>query len=358
LALLTLVGLVRQSSTSREFTAGSHGTIPQGYGAFFDTLGALGLTPERGDVTRLAPERTGWWVSSLGVCRQRDAAPRPWDATPWVRRGGTAVLLLPERAPRERCALTGSLPVPLRRALRAGKGPHVLAGDALRTDRALAGRDLAVFWKVRAPWRVRATLAGQPFAIERPLGRGHVVVVADGRFLQNAHLGARDAALAGVDLVRTFGSPVFDEAVAARQARGALSYLRTSPALVLFLALGVLGLVIGSHGRALPPRRLDSDTLPEPRLGDLVDSLATLYARAGPPEHALQHYRAYARATLRRHFGLPVNAPTALVADCAARHGAPPPVLALLGDGPVAAGAERPDDAMRALDTYLWKVTS
>jgi hypothetical protein len=114
---------------------------------------------------------------------------------------------------------------------------------------------------------------------------------------------------------------------------------------------------MGSHGRLLPPRRLDSDQVAEPRLDDLVDSLATLYARNGTPAQVLQHYRAYARTTLRRHFGLPVDAPMALVAERAERHGAPPPVLALLRDGPADA-ATAPDDAMRALDAYLWKVTS
>jgi hypothetical protein len=211
---------------------------------------------------------------------------------------------------------------------------------------------------VREPWQVRATLAGHPFVIERALGDGRVVVVADGRFLQNAKLGKHDAALVGADLVRTFGTPVFDEAVTARHARSTVSYLGSSPALALFLALGVLGLVMGSHARLLPPRQLDADQVAEPRLGDLVDSLATLYARTGTAAQVLDHYRAYARTTLRRHFGMPVDTPIVLVAERAERHGAPPPVLALLRDGPVPDASMTPDDAMRALDAYLWKVTS
>jgi hypothetical protein len=358
LVLLTLMGFVLQSRTTREFTGGSHGTIPQGYGALFDVFDELELGPHRGHVTGLEPARTGWWVSSLGICRPRDAEPRAWDATPWVRRGGTAVLLLPERGQYERCALAGDLPLPHRRALRAGKGPHHLAGDVLRADRALRGRDLARFWKVRDPWRVRATLAGEPFVIERLVGEGRVVAVADGRILQNARLGKPDAALVGVDLVQAFGSPTFDEAVTARHARSTLSYVAASPALPLFLALGALGLVLTSHGRMVPPRRLDSDMMPEPRLDDLIDSLATLYARAGSATDALRHYRVYARASLRRHFGLPVDTPAALVADRAERHGAPPTVLALLRDDPGATTTLAPDHAMRALDAYLWKVTS
>jgi len=358
LVLLTLIGFARESSTSRELTAGSHGTIPAGFGAFFDVLEALELAPRRGDPTRHDQGRPGWWVSSLGICRPRDAEQRTWEPIAWVHRGGTAVLVLPERARHERCAITSDLPIPLRRTLRAGAAPPVLSGETVRADHRLPIRRPAVFRAVREPWRVRATLADEPFVIERPLGAGRVVVVADGRFLQNRWLGERDAVLAGVDLVRTFGSPVFDEAVTARHARGALSYLGTSPALPLFVAIGVLGLMLGSHARVLPPRRLGSDAVPEPRLSDLIDSLATLYARTRPAADALHHYRAYARATLRRHFGLPVDAPTEVVAQRAEQHGAPAGVLALLRDDPLGEEATRPDDAMRALDAYLWKVTA
>jgi len=142
---------------------------------------------------------------------------------PWVRAGGTAVLFLAPGAGEDGgCELLEGVALPRRVAdASAGAGPHggwgqrpptahEVTGDALPRARTIEGPSLLTF-AAAGDWKVRAAWAERPLVLERPLGAGRIVVVADATVLRNQWLDRADAAPLVVDLVQAFGVPRFYE---------------------------------------------------------------------------------------------------------------------------------------------------
>ncbi len=165
-------------------------------------------------------------------------------------------------------------------------------------------------------FEVVARLDGEPFALERPVGAGRLVVLADGGFLLNRWLDLGDAAPLAVDLVAAYGTPRFDETLHGySDTPGTLAYLAGSPAAPVFLGLGLLGGWVWLYGAILPRRRVREHDPAAPALEPFVDSLAALYASTGDHLQVAERYRAVSLARLRRHHGLPADVPAARVLE-------------------------------------------
>ncbi len=220
---------------------------------------------------------------------------------------------------------------------------QVVEGDLVGEPRRLQGPRLRRFLG-DGGLRVRARVDGAPFVLEKRVGAGRLVVVADGRFLTNAWLDRADAAPLALDLVRAFGVPAFDErSHGLRREQRALVYLAGSPALPVFGGLVALGLLALWRGSALPRRAVAEADPGAPELERFVDSLATLYARSRDHAQVARRYRELSVARLRRRLGLPPETPARAVVERLRGEGRVAPAdLSLLEaeDAPVRGAAE------------------
>jgi len=353
--LLVVIGWMNQGDP-RELTATSFGTVPAGHAAFYDLLAEAGLPVARSYAAPggLPPQQTIWWIAPEPAPGKLE---RPNEAegtafARWVEEGGSGVVLFGEEGA-GRLALAGvAWP-----ALEPGDDPDAgQAGDAAPRSLWQDGRLLSVEGELSprrrtlplperrgfdagtldaAVWRTVARIEGKPFVLERVLGAGRLVLVADARFLTNRWLDRAEAAPFALDLVRAYGVPWIDERAHGFVAsRGALRYLAGSPALPFFLGLVLLGAALAWGGATLPARRVRELDPSAPTLETFVRSLAGLYAATHDHLRVLDRYRELTARRLRRHFGLPPDAPLeSLAARLARRRAVGATGLALLVDG-------------------------
>jgi hypothetical protein len=372
--LLVIVGMLLPNGSERR-TATSFGTFPQGHRAVFDLLIELGFPVSRNldPPDRIPAESTVWWIAPGGLCAG-EGETAPWEITDSLDEGGTAVVFPPRD-----CALLGALDIPGRSA----KGD---AGEASEEEEAaeeeesapdllrrwLAG-DLALaeiptepqqleggpgpgLRRLDAPpllrfqesgdFEVRARLDGAPFILEKPVGTGTLVLVADATFLTNGFLDRADAAPLVVDLASHYGVSLVDEfSHGMGRERHPVFYLARSAALPVFAGLALLGLLALWRGSSLPRRRTDEVELPAPALDRFVASLASLYARSRDEGRVAERYRELTLARLRRHFGLPAETPAKIIVERLRRDRRLSPALL----GPlIAPEAPRGEAALRA----------
>jgi len=388
-AVLVVLGMLRERD-DLQVSRTSFGTVPPGYRGAHDVLAALDLPVTRGFAppARLEPDATVWWLEPEGLCGERptgtaaDGAPpsmaaAEWPGRAWIEAGGVAVVMLPQAAPR--CPSVAGLELPARVEVAAPAEPTPAATDAERRRLGWLGADRpAIEQAIDGPlqartvqgvglttfadggaWRVRARVEGRPFLLERDLGRGRLVVVADPAPIQNAWLGAADAAPWLADLVRAFGVPRLDEYAHGLRAEGsAARFLARSPAAGLFLGLAVLGGLVAWRGGMLPPRAAGPDpATAAPVLEPFVDALAALYARSRDYDRVARRYRELAVARLGRHLGLPPGTThTALLERLqAVRPRAAAEARRLLEPGPVRSERELRAVA-RAIDDLMREV--
>jgi hypothetical protein len=339
---LVIVGIL-VGGDRRDFTPTSFGRIPAGQGALYDLLRELGLPVARSFASpeALTADRTLWFIEPDEGCAARSLSGA--SLAPWLEAGGRAVVLLPARlsaCPAD--ATLGGFALPGREeAAPGGDGPAPAgapaASEAMRVTvegawlRAPRSLELAApvrfvpetAWSEAqrgaggdGSWRVAATEAGRPFALERTVGRGRLLVIADGRFLENQWLDRADAAPLAVDLALALGPPWIDERTHGLvPSRGTLVYLLRSPALPCFAGMALLALAFAWYGAAEPPRRVAEVDPSAPSLESYVQSLAGFYAATGDHARVLERYRELTARRLRRHFGLPPDAPLASLVD-------------------------------------------
>jgi hypothetical protein len=238
------------------------------------------------------------------------AAPRAW-----IEAGGTGVVFVPQTVkPVASCEIAGTT-LALSNAHSAGDRLSELGPDRfVKSVRLNVFHDLDPHRSgFDEGWTIRARYSTEPFVIERPLGRGRLVVVADARVLQNETLSSDDgAALFAVDLVRAFGPPRIVEAeqrLLDARSRSAIVYLARSPAMALFAGLVLTGLLVAWRGGLVPARTIDVEPVPAPTLQTFVGSLARLYAGSHDYPRLLARYRDLTARRLRASLGLPANAP-------------------------------------------------
>ena len=342
--LLLIAGMFFEEDT-RPMSATTFGTVPGGYGALYDLLTELDLAAGRSYVlpTATGPPATRWWLEARGACREPT-----WPPLSWVERGGAAVLLFAGNGS-EPCQLAADVWVPRRVEIDTAHGERHVRGDL--GPRTLENAHLAGFADA-GDWWVRASIGERPVVLERRVGDGVVVAVADAAFLSNASLDRADAAPLAVDLVRAYGVPVFDEHELGPVAGGGtLAYLARSPALGVFLGLALTGVLFAWQGALVPARQVEERDLGAPRLDTFVDAVAALYARSGDHARVLARYRTLTVRRLQRRFGLAADAPAAALRARLRRHARiDPAALELLFAEDGAVSEEGLRDAARALD--------
>ncbi len=385
--VLSLIGAFTQDDTL-QLTNTSYGNRPEATGGLFELLAALDFEVARnaGPLGQLAPGATAWWIDPVGVCEaskeeeeDEDRIQADWTALGWIEKGGVALVFL---TPKSACESIAGLALPVRNpdvdippdveaVLPDEANPEeepVLARAfeplpeesqwEVRWDegspRALAIPELRSF-RDAGEWRARAMVMGQPFVLERTVGEGRLVVVADSRFLWNGWLARADAAPLAVDFVRRYGDPILDERThGLRTHQSTFGALATSSAVGVMAGLATLGVLFAWRGSALGLRTLPEEEFATPTLGGFVDSLASLYAQSQDYQSVFERYREITAARLRRLFGLASDAPPAVLAEKLRRQGSLSPArITLLNDGQGVASSRQLEIAMAELDALV-----
>lgn len=192
------------------------------------------------------------------------------------------------------------------------KTAQYFEGELSPLPRTLETQGLLAF-RDALDWQVRGMLDGRPFVLERKVGAGRLVVVADVAFLRNGWIDSADSAPLALDLVRAYGTPIFDEYEHGfRAEHNALHYLLRSRALPFLIGLVLFGVLYAWSGNAYPQRSVREIDVGVPTLETYVDSVATLYSRTRDFERVFSCYRELTLDRIRRHFGL---APSASLAE-------------------------------------------
>jgi hypothetical protein len=295
-------------------TRSSHGGIPAAWGAAFDLLQELGLGPQRvrAPLRARAPAQAQWIVEP--AWQARDLPHEIAAIEQFARRGGTIVLVGAElrvlegfgfgaglRAGDAASADVGAARAGGTRLARVEPAPQLLHGPWLRRARRVevAAHDLFAADAVPDD-EVRLHGTAGVFALERALGSGRLIVLADAAFLTNTRLGNEDDAALLVDLVRALGAPAFDERChGLLPESSAWSALGAGFVLLSLLSFAALGLAVVLHARRWPVRRAPARGHAPPTLELFVGSLASLYRARGRSEPAAV-FRAYRAGFLRR----------------------------------------------------------
>ena len=175
-------------------------------------------------------------------------------------------------------------------------------GDEVGGDESANGKSMGTSWK--ALW-VEAD-ERRPLALERKLGEGRLIVIADARIVSNDRLGHVDSAPFVFDWVRDEGRPWIDEhAHGVVPENGTFRYLAGSPAWAAGLGLLVLGLLVVWRGNAWPTRSVAEFDPDSPTLSTFVDSVARLYSGSHDYAQVFDRYRLLSLDRIRRAQGLP-----------------------------------------------------
>ncbi len=143
-----------------------------------------------------------------------------------------------------------------------------------------------------------------PLALEREVGEGRLVVIADARILSNGRLARVDSAPFVFDWVRDYGPPWIDEhAHGVVPEAGTLRYLAHSPAWAAGLGLLILSVLVVWRGHAWPTRVVDEFDPDAPTLVAFVDSVARLYSGSRDHAQVFERYRAICLDRIRRALG-------------------------------------------------------
>jgi uncharacterized protein DUF4350 len=393
---LVIVGLWR-GDDYRDHSATSFGKIPSGYGALYDFLSELKLAVARSYAppAELPVHATVWWIEPDRPCEEtrvhdepstgRDRGmPEPALDGPglhrWIAAGGTAVVFLPpdsQVCSRDARLAGAALPpreeVAVDPAISAGKdeanppAPEAqisVEGKLVSHPRILDLPTPFCFQDAtqHAPgsgaeprWEAAARVGGRPFVLWQGLGQGQLVVVADARFVRNSGLDRADAALLVADLVRAYGVPWIDErAHGLFISRSALAYLVASSAAPFLAGAAILALAFVWFRAATPPRRVPELDPSAPSLDAFVDSLAACYASTRDYARVFERFRELTSRRLRRHFGLPPDAPESQLLERLRRRSTlSPEALDLLANGTPLRSSNELATAVRQIDRLV-----
>lgn len=349
-AISVLLGVVLLSQGDHwEETPTSYGAIPEGYGALYELLSQLGLSKGRSfaEGEGLPEGATVWWISPRGLCERAetgdlsDAESGVWRSLPWVERGGTAVIFLPEwpeaclrdvelggvRMPfrvldvaHDRSASgaphEAPTPSPGKPGAHAAAEPGTIVEGPLDPEPRALGPGMASFHS-SAGFQVLAwDQTGGALVVSRELGAGRLVFVSTALPLRNQWLDHGDASLLAVDLATALGPPLFDEREhGLLPSPRAVPYLLRSAALPAFAGVALLALLMLWWGRAPLPSRTDPEVEPPPSLEGFVASIAALYAGTRDHAEVLRCYQELALGQLRRIFLLAPDTPARNVRD-------------------------------------------
>jgi hypothetical protein len=144
-----------------------------------------------------------------------------------------------------------------------------------------------------------------PLALERSVGKGRLVVVADARILSNARLAHVDSAPFVFGWVEQYGRPWIDEHLhGVVPEAGTFRYLASSPARAAGLGLLLIGVLVVWRGHAWPTRAVSEYDPDAPTLAAFVDSVERLYSGTRDHGRVFERYRAVCLDRIRRALGL------------------------------------------------------
>jgi uncharacterized protein DUF4350 len=297
LALLTAVNLWMRPDFELQLSPTSFGVGPDGYKAAFDLAAELGVPVMRSYVSpKQQPLNRQIWMVSPSLLGT-DSAGGDTDAhelLDWVRAGGTAVVFGGTGNHWKRLEINADTV--------AGTEHTMISGEFAPVVRRLSVSGLLHFNAAGKDASVRLRADNTPFAIERKIGKGRLIAIADDRFLRNGNLGNADNSLLFMDLIRRFDAPAFDEHCHGMV--GDVSLVRVVATSRAMLPLGagfVLAVAWIFAQRAWPRRILACDSEgPQPSLVSFVESLGVLYSRASDPPAAFRAYRSGFLRRLRR----------------------------------------------------------
>jgi hypothetical protein len=306
----------------------SFGAMRDGYKAAFDLLSEMHFPVTRSFLRpKLTPtNQTVWFIApSFLEADKPSAHDDAREVVEWAARGGTAVIFGEWGSDWKALGLT--------REVEKGQDKDdrsLIRGDLEPIPRWLDTPELLHFTALNgkdagahAHERVLLTADGKPFALEMAVGKqgGRLIAIADGNFLRNQDLAEADASLLLVDLVRAYGTPVFDEHSHGLAAPASLTLAVLDSRAILPLIIGLLVAMLWIFSQRVWPRRsLEEDSeLPAPSIASFVESLAILYSRAGDPAAVFRAYRAGFLRRLRRQVGLRTDSPEDLLLERIAR---------------------------------------
>jgi hypothetical protein len=297
LIILTGVNLWMRPDFELQLSPTSFGVGPAGYKAAFDLASELGVPVMRSYVSpKQQPLNRQIWMVSPSLL-DTDSAGGDTDARElldWVRSGGTAVVFGGTGNQWKRLGISADTV--------AGTEHTMISGDFIPLVRRLSVPGLLHFEAAGKDASVRLRADNTPFALERKLGRGRLIAIADHRFLSNVNLGNADNSLLFMDLIRRFDAPAFDEHC--HGMIGDVSLVRvvaTSRAMLPLCAGVILAVAWIFAQRSWPRRMLGGDPEgPQPSLVSFVESLGVLYSRASDPPAAFRAYRSGFLRRLRR----------------------------------------------------------
>jgi hypothetical protein len=306
----------------------SFGIMRDGYKAAFDLLSEMHFPVTRSfRRPKLMPtNQTVWFVSPSFLETDKPSAhDDAHEVVEWASRGGTAVIFGGAGSDWKALGLT--------REVEKGQekeGRSLIKGDLGSIPRWLDTPELLHFTALNEKdagahvhERVLLTADGKPFALEMPVGQqgGHLIAIADDGFLRNEQLAAADASLLLVDLVRAYGTPVFDEHSHGLAPPASLTLAILDSRAILPLIIGLLVAMLWIFSQRVWPRRslADDSGLPASSIASFVESLSILYSRAGEPDAAFRAYRAGFLRRLRRQIGVRTDYPENLLLERIAR---------------------------------------
>jgi hypothetical protein len=291
--LLTSVNLWLEPNFELQFSPTSFGIGPSGYKAAFDLAGELGISVTRSyiDVKRQPPPRQLLMVSPSLLEKESSGDAPARDLLRWVRSGGTAIVFGGAGSEWDRLGI--SVPT------YAGTDHDAISGDFAPTMRRIAVPGLLHFEAAPKDAQVRLRAEGSPFAIERKVGKGSLIAIADDRFLRNVNLGNSDNSLLFIDLVHRFDKVVFDEHCHGMVADISLYSAVLGSRAILPICVGLMLEIVWVLAQHTWPRRLSVETraLASLSIEPFVESLGVLYSRASDPKAV---FRAYRDGFLRR----------------------------------------------------------
>lgn len=296
LAIALVLGLVNLLFLPRTLDPDSGttlGRLDAGYGILWDLMSDLGYPAarlyEELDLDVVPVEETVWLLDPGFLRPQKGTTGADSTAVAslqrWIRSGGTALVFGSEDTDWS----------PWGWATEHHLAPElVVEGPWLRAPRRLP----TVSWfrpsHDDAADLVRVRGEGHAFVIERHLGAGRLIGVADARVLSNRWMSEHEPALFAADLARELGLRWFEEySHGLRQRRSliaALGWERVS--LLLLCTMTLLGTLL-SRSRLWPARELQESAGPAPTLVQFVESVSFLLYKRGrrSPALVLQAYR-------------------------------------------------------------------
>jgi hypothetical protein len=300
-------------------SATTFGVARGGYKAAYELLDELGFRVSRSfeRPADRASRGTLWFMTppflESNRKKYKDAAGQVRD---WIRAGGVAVVFGDEHSDWKRLGLSIDTS--------AGGAQSIVAGEFASAPRDIPIAKLMHFKRAPKGAAILLSADGAPFAIEKKLGKGRLVAIADSSFIHNANLDLGDCSVLLVDLVRALGAPSFDEWCHGIAPPASIVEALAGSRAMLPILVGLLAAFAWALEQHSWPRRMLDDERegPAPTIATFVESLGALYSTTGEPAEVFRAYRSGFLRRMRRKISPHADISEASLLERIARDGA------------------------------------